>query len=503
MGEPRLGPGRYNGLNGNVDLDRDRDLVTRAQSGDVSAFDELFVLYRKRLRQACLGRLGDPEEAEDVAQEAFARAWRALPGFNGERKFYSWLAVIAANLCTDVLRRRSVSSRFSVEVGDLELASPDDSGEDLIVVAAERELAKRALRCLPQRQKRLIQLREQSGWSYDEIAHHEGLSSNSIETLMSRARQALKREFARLSEVDRFSVSALAALVSLRLRRLFGAARHGGLPGVQHVGYVVAGAAVVLAASPVGPFHSLEPGSGPVPAQQAPGLMGPQSAAGRSIGSYDLSSQRVGTKGASGDRLLTAEMASPEGWLAALTGDQSLGLMGPFMSVIADLGAPVKSVESTITRWADGLDAARTTANLALGDLLRIGAPSSSAQNPCCHGSSTSGGPASSPGAEGAQSTNPSGTTSQAQSSTQAPTSSSGPGQQPSPAAAQEQYPGNYGYYGYYGDQPNSFGPPGASGTQPQAESSPSAAAPQQDSWTGPGAGSGTGGDTSQQSTGS
>ena len=67
--------------------------------------------YYERLLRFCLRRLNDRHEAEDAAQEAFARAWKALPRFAGERRFYPWLTVIAGNICTDMLRRRSRSTR--------------------------------------------------------------------------------------------------------------------------------------------------------------------------------------------------------------------------------------------------------------------------------------------------------------------------------------------------------------------------------------------------------
>ncbi len=94
---------------GEVDLDRDRILVARSQAGDGSAFAELSTCYHDRLQRFCYRRLRDGEEAADVAQEAFTRAWRALPAFAGERRFYPWLTVIAGNLCTDCLRKRARS----------------------------------------------------------------------------------------------------------------------------------------------------------------------------------------------------------------------------------------------------------------------------------------------------------------------------------------------------------------------------------------------------------
>src|SRR3982750_4446701 len=84
-----------------IDLDRDRALVERFQSGDAAAFDELYRRYFSRLRRYCEKRVGDPHEAEEVAQEAFVRALRAMPGFAGDRRFYPWMTVIAQRLCID------------------------------------------------------------------------------------------------------------------------------------------------------------------------------------------------------------------------------------------------------------------------------------------------------------------------------------------------------------------------------------------------------------------
>src|SRR5436305_777163 len=82
-----------------VDLDRDTALVERFQTGDEEAFADLYRRYFPRLRRYCVRRLGDPHEAEEAAQEALARAYRALPNLGGDRRFYPWLRVIASNLC--------------------------------------------------------------------------------------------------------------------------------------------------------------------------------------------------------------------------------------------------------------------------------------------------------------------------------------------------------------------------------------------------------------------
>ena len=186
-----------------VDLDRDRILVERCQAGDPGAFGSLYARYYERLLRFCLRRLHDRHEAEDAAQEAFARAWKALPNFAGERRFYPWLTVIAGNICTDMLRRRSRSTPTE----DVELGARPPLGvtsaptaDEMIIAAADGDLAHRALERLSVRHRHVLALREDSGWTYQQIADHEGVEIGTIETLLWRARQALKREFLALSE---------------------------------------------------------------------------------------------------------------------------------------------------------------------------------------------------------------------------------------------------------------------------------------------------------------
>ena len=186
---------------GEVDLDRDRILVARSQAGDGSAFAELYTCYHDRLQRFCDRRLHDREEAADVTQEAFTRAWRALPSFAGERRFYPWLTVIAGNLCTDLLRQRA-RSRPTEELDRLRPRDHEpaagESTEDSVMAAVDGELVVRALGKLSDRHRRVLTLREGAGLTYQEIATHEGVEITTVETLLWRARQALKREYAAL-----------------------------------------------------------------------------------------------------------------------------------------------------------------------------------------------------------------------------------------------------------------------------------------------------------------
>ena len=261
---------------GDVDLNRDRQLVERAQSGDGSAFAELYTCYFDRLRRFCVRRLHDDAESHDVAQEAFAKAWRALPSFAGERRFYPWLTVIAANLCTDVLRRRTRSNL----TGDFDAVekletrpSLDDSIEDRVVAGVENQMALEALDRLSERHRRVLVLREGSGWSYQKIARHEGVEISAIETLLWRARQALKREYAVVSggAMALLAVPFAGVRAFVRAGRRFAAAVQPHLPFDGHVFerfsavpaslVAVAGSAVVAAAT----FGGLAASGSPAP----------------------------------------------------------------------------------------------------------------------------------------------------------------------------------------------------------------------------------------------
>jgi RNA polymerase sigma-70 factor (ECF subfamily) len=192
-------------MHDDVDLDRDRALVERCQAGDTSAFGELYSRYYARVYRFCFRRLHDHEEAEDVAQDAFARAWRALPNFADERRFYPWLTVIADNRCRDIQRRRV----RSMPTADVDIAAKQaveplnaDTPEDSLIASVEGDLALQALGRLSPRHRQVLSLREGSGWTYQEIASHEGVEIRTVESLIWRARQALKREYASIASVN-------------------------------------------------------------------------------------------------------------------------------------------------------------------------------------------------------------------------------------------------------------------------------------------------------------
>jgi len=119
----------------------DEELVARAQGGDVESFNQLIVRWERPIYALAYRVIGKEEDARDVCQDAFLRAYRALPGFKGQAKFSSWLYRIALNLCRDWIRRqrRAPVSQLPEDADAIELASetgPVESIEELVAVEA-------------------------------------------------------------------------------------------------------------------------------------------------------------------------------------------------------------------------------------------------------------------------------------------------------------------------------------------------------------------------------
>jgi RNA polymerase sigma-70 factor (ECF subfamily) len=195
-----------------VDLDRDRDLVLRYQAGDPDAFDDLYRRYFDRLHGYCTRRVGDRHTAEELAQEAFVRALRAMPRFAGERRFYPWMTVIAQRLCIDHQRRHG-----RVEVsGDVDAGSVEPE-HDLLFHQVDRQHLATALGRIAPRHREVLDLREQQGLSYAEIAEHLAVPVSTVEALLHRARKALRREYLAVAGRDRLWGLPIPAALAARI----------------------------------------------------------------------------------------------------------------------------------------------------------------------------------------------------------------------------------------------------------------------------------------------
>jgi RNA polymerase sigma factor (sigma-70 family) len=349
-------------LDDDVDLARDRALVTRAQAGDRSAFDDLYLRYYRRLYRFCLRRLHDAHEAEDVAQEAFARAWRALPSFGGDRRFYPWLSVIAAHLCTDVLRRRNRSTPVA-EFHQNNVASTEDGGEEIALAAVDSAIVAKAFTRLSDRHQRILHLREGSGWSYQKIADHEGVGITAVETLLWRARQALKREFASLAGADGRMAGLLGGVFSLSaLRRLF---RHGirkmatagpRSAALATMGSVAATAVIVSAvmSGPAAPAHVPVPGSTSITQSSSNSASGAAGAAGGTQGGTQGAGPGGGGAGGATSHVAGTSSGAGSGLTGSGLGNLG-GVTGGLGGVTGSLGNTVSGLGNTVGGLVNGL----------------------------------------------------------------------------------------------------------------------------------------------------
>jgi len=174
----------------------ERQLIQRCIAGDASAFEPLVEKYRQRVWRLAYQVLHDREEAWDVAQEAFVRAFHSLPSFRGQSAFYTWLFRITVNVATDRHRQRGAQARaFGPErVTEEEWArtTPDPGGgpDQQAARVEQRDRIRRALDALPPKARAIIMLSDVEGLSYREIAE---VLNCPIGTVMSRLHNARKR----------------------------------------------------------------------------------------------------------------------------------------------------------------------------------------------------------------------------------------------------------------------------------------------------------------------
>ena len=179
----------------------DLALVERVQRGDRAAFDVLVLRYQHKVLKLVMRYIRDAMEAEDVAQDAFVKAYRALPSFRGDSAFYTWLYRIAINTAKNAL----VSSKRRPLDYDLDLQDPeqyemharlkdDETPEHLLLTDEIRETVNGAIGELPEDLRTAIVLREIDGLSYEEIAFSLGVAVGTVKSRLTRARQALRFE---------------------------------------------------------------------------------------------------------------------------------------------------------------------------------------------------------------------------------------------------------------------------------------------------------------------
>lgn len=173
-------------------------LIRRVQAGETEAFEDLVRAHEKTVYNLALRMTGNAQDAEDMAQEAFLKAYRSLADFRGESKFSVWLYRIVSNVCLDHLRRQSRRPTASLTAEDEEGEEqqwdvPDErlSPERLLEQKLTREAVQKGLAQLPEEQRQILLLREMRGLSYEEIGEILSLEPGTVKSRIFRARKRL------------------------------------------------------------------------------------------------------------------------------------------------------------------------------------------------------------------------------------------------------------------------------------------------------------------------
>ncbi len=183
------------------DKQLDQALVERVQQGDKQAFDLLVRKYQQKIMNVIMRYVHDPDEAQDIAQEAFIKAYRALPRFRGDSAFYTWLYRIAINTAKNVLvsrGRRPPNSDVEVDVAEQldagarlkDQATPESFLHEEEVMRTIRQ----AMDDLPEDLRTAIMLRELDGMSYEQIAEAMSCPIGTVRSRIFRAREAIDKK---------------------------------------------------------------------------------------------------------------------------------------------------------------------------------------------------------------------------------------------------------------------------------------------------------------------
>lgn len=177
----------------------DEELVARTVAGDPDSFNQLILRWERPIYALAYRVIGRDEDARDVCQEAFLRAFRALPGFKGQAKFSSWLYRITLNLCRDWIRRQRrtpvVSAPEGVDIVELASAQgPVESIEDLVARKQLSQTVGEAMRFLPEEQRTAIILKEYHGLTFQEIADLQGCPLSTVKTRLYQGLSVLRRQ---------------------------------------------------------------------------------------------------------------------------------------------------------------------------------------------------------------------------------------------------------------------------------------------------------------------
>lgn len=187
----------------------ERALIERSRRGDIAAFDQLVRTYEKSVYNTAYRLAGSYDDAADIAQEAFVRAWNNLKSFRGDSAFSTWLYRIVTNVFLDDRKRkrsrpqRSLDEAIALDESNVTRQFEDDTpGPEEVAEGAERRMVlERAIQTLPEAQRVVIVLYHTQGLSYEEIAEITNLPMGTVKSKLNRARLALRDRLTPMAEL--------------------------------------------------------------------------------------------------------------------------------------------------------------------------------------------------------------------------------------------------------------------------------------------------------------
>ena len=189
------------------------ELVRAAAGGDESAFSELVRIYENKAYHLALRMVGNPEDAYDVAQDAFLAAWRGLPSFRGESGFSTWLYRLVSNAAIDHLRRtKHQRGNVSLDDEELNLDAPDESPTPQEAAEEKdlKEVVAAGLKELSDDHRTVLVMREVQELSYEEIAESLQLDLGTVKSRISRARTHLRKILLQSGNLSEYLPSNIA-----------------------------------------------------------------------------------------------------------------------------------------------------------------------------------------------------------------------------------------------------------------------------------------------------
>lgn len=187
--------------------ENEKNLVEKSAEGDIDAFETLIQSHQKKVYNIALRMTKNPEDAQELSQDAFVRAFIAIKKFRGDSSFATWLYRITMNVCTDFLRKRNKASVISIEQSvyesqqTMQLADNEPGPDEISEKNQLKKLVKEAMDLLPPEHRQVLILRDLLDMTYKDIANTLSINEGTIKSRINRARENLKKVITSRSEL--------------------------------------------------------------------------------------------------------------------------------------------------------------------------------------------------------------------------------------------------------------------------------------------------------------